>query len=102
YEGQITPDPKEMPPGDKQKGGRPYRVVIDVPDSAGDTLEGTFLLNESNPEMDNTRPDHDALRAMAGDLDADLKSRIKKEGVAEKLSNGLPKEGGVPKLAFKL
>jgi hypothetical protein len=97
YQGQLTPDPREMPPGDKR-----YRVVIDVPDSAGDTLEGEFMLRKSDPEMDNTRPDVDRLREMAGELDKDLIARIKKEGVAEQLSQKLPKESGVPKLAFKL
>ncbi|MDB5312305.1 MAG: hypothetical protein JWO38_6507 [Gemmataceae bacterium] len=97
YQGQVTPDPREMPPGDKR-----YRVVIDVPDSAGDTIEGEFMLRKSDPEMDNTRPDIDALRAMAGELDKDLRARIKKPETAERLARDLPREGGVPKLAFKL
>jgi hypothetical protein len=97
YQGQLTPDPKEMPPGDKR-----YRVVIDVPDSAGDTLEGEFMLRKSDPEMDNARPDYDKLREMATEFDKDLLARIKKEGVAEKLNAYLPKESGIPKLAFKL
>ena len=97
YQGQLTPDPKDMPPGDKR-----YKVVIDVPDSAGDTLEGEFMLRKSDPELDNSRPDFDKMREMATELDKDLLARIKKEGVAEKLAAGLPKEGGVPKLAFKV
>lgn len=97
YQGQLTPDPKEMPDGDKR-----YRVVIDVPDSAGDTLEGEFMLRKSDPELDNTRPDFEKLRAMAGDFDGEIRSRIKKEGVADKLAKDLPKESGVSKLAFKV
>ena len=97
YQGQVTPDPREMPPGDKR-----YRVVIEVPDSAGETLEGEFMLRKSDPEMDNTRPDLDALRAMAGELDKDLTARIKRPEVVERLTRELPKEAGVPKLAFKL
>ncbi len=97
YQGQLTPDPKDMPPGDKR-----YKVVIDVPDSAGDTLEGEFMLRKSDPELDNTRPDFEKLRAMATDLDKDLLARIKKEGIADKLSAYLPKENGVSKLAFKV
>ena len=97
YQGQLTPDPKEMPPGDKR-----YRVVVDVPDSAGDTLEGEFMLRKSDPELDNSRPDFDKLREMATELDKYLLARIKKEGVAERLAKDLPKEGGVSKLAFKL
>jgi hypothetical protein len=99
YQGQVTPDPKEMPAGDKR-----YRVVIDVPDSVGDTLEGEFMLRKSDPEMDQTRPDLDALRAMAGDFegDAGVAARIKKPEVKDKLARDLPKEGGRAKLAFKL
>jgi hypothetical protein len=97
YQGQLTPDPKDMPAGDKR-----YRVVIDVPESAGDTLEGEFMLRKSDPELDNARPDFDRLRQMASELDAELLARIKKEGVVDKLRAGLPKEGGVTKLAFRL
>ena len=97
YQGQLTPDPKEMPDGDRR-----YRVVIDVPDSAGETLEGEFMLRRSDPELDNARPDFEKLKAMATELDKDLLARIKKEGTADKLTAYLPKEGGVPKLAFKV
>ena len=97
YQGQTTPDPREMPPGDKR-----YRVVIDVPDSPGETIEGEFMLRKSDPEMDNTRPDLDALLKMASPLDADFAARITKPGVKETLVKDLPKESGVSKLAFRL
>ncbi len=97
YQGQTTPDPKEMPPGDKR-----YRVVIDVPDSPGETIEGEFMLRRSDPEMDNTRPDLAALIGMASPLDADFAARITKGDVKERLAAALPKENGVPKLAFRL
>jgi hypothetical protein len=97
YQGQLTPDPKEMPPGDKR-----YKVVIDVPDSAGDTLEGEFMLRKSDPELDNSRPDFDRLRQMASELDDNLIARFKKEGLQQKLRENLPKEAGATKLAFKL
>lgn len=97
YQGQLTPDPKEMPDGDKR-----YRVVIDVPDSAGDTLEGEFMLRKSDPELDNTRPDFEKLRLMASDFDGEIRSRIKKEGVADRLAKELPKDGGATKLAFRV
>ena len=96
YQGQTTPDAREMPPGDKI-----YRVVIDVPDSAGETIEGEFMLRRSDPEMDNTRPDTAALLGMASDLDV-VAGRITKPETKDKLASGLPKENGKAKLAFKL
>jgi len=97
YQGQLTPDPKDMPDNDRR-----YKVVIDVPDSAGDTLEGEFMLRRSDPELDNARPDFEKLKSMATELDKDLLARIKKEGVADRLAKDLPKEGGATKLAFKV
>ncbi|HEY2911220.1 MAG TPA: hypothetical protein VGI99_13300 [Gemmataceae bacterium] len=97
YQGQLTPDPKEMPAGDRR-----YRVVIDVPDSAGDTLEGEFMLRKSDPELDDTRPDPAKLLEIATDFDNNLTSRIKKEGVVERLRDKLPKVGAATRLAFKL
>jgi hypothetical protein len=97
YQGQVTPDPREMPPGDKR-----YRVVIDVPDSAGDTLEGEFQLRKSDPEMDLTRPDFDALRRMATEFEGDVAARVTRPDVKDRLIRDLPREGGVGRLAFKL
>ena len=97
YQGQTTPDAREMPPGDKR-----YRVVIDVPDSSAETIEGEFQLRKSDPELDNTRPDFAAMRAMAGDFDGDLAARITKPETKDRLARDLPKEGGATKLAFKL
>ena len=97
YQGQLTPDPREMPAGDKR-----YEVVVDVPDSAGDTLTGSFTLRRSDPELDDTRPDPDALLKVAGDLDRDLLARIAKPEVKDRLARDLPKEAGTPKLLFRL
>ena len=97
YQGQAAPDPREMPPGDKR-----YRVVIDVPDSPGETIEGEFMLRRSDPEMDNTRPDLDALLRMASPLDGEFAARITKAESKERLLKELPKESGVTKLTFKL
>jgi hypothetical protein len=97
YQGQLTPNPTDMPDDNRR-----YKVVIDVPDSAGETLEGEFMLRRSDPEMDNARPDFDKLKTMATELDKNLLARIKKEGVSEKLASYLPKEAGASKLAFKL
>jgi hypothetical protein len=99
YQGQLTPDPKDMPPGENR-----YRVVIDVPDSAGDTIEGEFMLRQSNPELDNVRPDLTAMIAMASSFegDAGVAPRIAKPETRDRLAKYLPKEAGATRLAFKL
>lgn len=99
FQGQVAPDPKEMPPGDKR-----YRVIVDVPDSAGETIEGEFMLRKSDPEMDNVRPDLAALLSMASEYDgeAGVAPRITRLDVKERLARELPKENGITKLSFKL
>ncbi len=99
YQGQLTPDPREMPPGDKR-----YRVVIDVPDSPGETIEGEFQLRASNPELDNTRPDTAALMGVATEFEGEtgVAARITNPDAKARLIRDLPREGGVSKLAFKL
>jgi hypothetical protein len=52
-----------------------YKLELPIP-SSGDVLRGKFAVKESNPELDNTRPDAAALAAMAGDLD-EVKGRLK-------------------------
>jgi hypothetical protein len=89
-----------------------YKLELPIPSSA-DVLRGKFAVKESNPELDNTRPDPAAMAAMAGDLD-EVKSRLKdadyevlrtrlrgpKASAADKLD---PKPGGdAPKLLFTL
>jgi hypothetical protein len=51
-----------------------YKLELPIPSSA-DVLRGKFNVKESNPELDNTRPDPAAMAAMAGDLD-DVKGRL--------------------------
>ncbi|QDU19506.1 hypothetical protein [Urbifossiella limnaea] len=99
YQGQLTPDPREMPPGEKR-----YRVVIDVPDSAGETIEGEFQLRASNPELDNIRPDPAALMGVATEFDGDngVAARVTNPDAKARLIRELPRDGGVSKLAFKL
>jgi hypothetical protein len=96
YAGQIVADPKKFPPDGSQ-----YYAEIEVPDSAGDKLQGKFSITKSDPEMDNTKPNFDAMRAMAGDFDAAFQDRLP-ANVKEEFKKVLPKEGGVQKLAFKL
>ena len=95
YAGQVLADPSRLPPGDKR-----YRVVIDVPDSAGDTITGDFILKKSDPELDNTRPDFAALEQVAGTLE-EVRGRIKDPGVLEKLK-GSEHDFNRVKLAFRL
>lgn len=99
YQGQLAPDPRDMPAGDKR-----YRVVVDVPDSAGETLEAEFGLRASNPELDNTRPDTAALLGLAGEFEGEngVAARITNPDAKARLARDLPKDGGVSKLAFKL
>jgi hypothetical protein len=51
-----------------------YKLELPIP-SAADVLRGKFIVKESNPELDNTRPDVAAMAAMAGDAD-EVKSRL--------------------------
>jgi hypothetical protein len=100
YAGQEMLDPKLYPPGDFV-----YRVIIEVPDSAGETLSSEFHVRKSDPEMDNTKPDFAAMLRMASDFDQSFREArlpAEKHKVAGELGSGLPKEAGMPKLAFKL
>lgn len=95
YKGQVNADPKLFPPGDSE-----YFVVVDVPETTGETLRSNFRVLKSDLEMDVTKPDLTAWLAMAspiGDIEARVSERVKTAFVA-----GLPKENGVPRLAFKL
>lgn len=96
YAGQVLLDPKNFPPGDYI-----YRVVIEVPDSAGDTLTDTFSVRKSDPEMDNTKPDFPSMLKMASEFGADFQAKLP---VKVKLEMGqkLPKLEGAPRLAYKI
>ena len=96
YSGQVLLDPKQFPPGDYI-----YRVVIDVPDSSGETLGGEFRVRKSDPENDNIRPDYAAMLRMASEFNGDVLSRVS-ERAKGTFSTTLPKEADVPRLAFKL
>jgi hypothetical protein len=51
--------------------------------------------------MDNTRPDFAAMLKMASDFDADYQKKLP-DKVKSEFGKNLPKEGGMPRLAFKL
>jgi len=95
YTGQLTADPARLPPGDKR-----YRIVVDVPDSAGDKLTGDFTLKRSDPEFDNTRPDYAALEKIAGSVE-EVRGRIKDVEVTDKL-RGSERDPKKAKLTFRL
>jgi hypothetical protein len=73
YAGQVAADPRLFPPGPLDKDGKLinrylYKVQVDIPDSPGEPLEGQFQIYQSNPELDNARPDFAAMEAMASPL----------------------------------
>jgi hypothetical protein len=51
-----------------------YNVDLKVPDT-GDSVQGKFTVKEANPELDNTRPDFNALYWLAGDA-TEVLSRV--------------------------
>jgi hypothetical protein len=95
YAGQVLADPARLPSGDYR-----YRVVVDVPDSPGDTITGEFVLKQSDPELDNTRPDFTALETAAGTLE-EVRAKIKDPAVEDKL-RGAERNPASVKLAFRL
>ena len=97
YKGQVHADPKLFPPGDFE-----YFAVVEVPDSSSETLQGKFQIVKSDPEMDNTKPDFAAMQSMASDFDDLIQSRIKSDTTKKMLAANLPKDNGMPRLAFKL
>ncbi|MDY3558354.1 hypothetical protein R5W23_005049 [Gemmata sp. JC673] len=95
YAGQVLLDPKQFAADDSN-----YRVEIEIPDSAGDKLTGEFKIRAADPEMDNKRPDFGAMVRMASEFDKDFQARLT-DKVKSELGTKLPKEGNVPRLAFK-
>ncbi|HSQ58104.1 MAG TPA: hypothetical protein VLM40_20435 [Gemmata sp.] len=96
YTGQVRADPNLYPPGDSD-----YFVVVDVPDSPGDTLQGKFKVLKSDLEMNDTTPDFAAHLRLASEFNSSLQVP---EPVRVRFNDpvvGLPRENGVPKLAFK-
>jgi hypothetical protein len=95
YSGQVTADAAKFPPGDAE-----YQVEIEVPDSNNEKLSARFGIVKSDPELDNTRPNFEAMRSMAGNL-ADFQDRFP-AAVKEQFASYLPKEAGAQRLAFKI
>lgn len=82
YQGQVLADPKIFPVGDFK-----YRIIVDVPDSAGETIESEYRLVRSDPEIDNTRPDFAAMELMASTL-AEVSMRTKNIDVLNSWKKG--------------
>ncbi|MCS6865658.1 MAG: hypothetical protein RMJ56_07305 [Gemmataceae bacterium] len=98
YDGQVLLEPSKFPPDDSI-----YRVVVDVPDSQ-ETLTGEFRIRQSDPEMDNRRPDIAAMIRMASEFNKEFQESRLADKASVKLALGkyLPKEAGVQRLAFRL
>ena len=95
YVGQINATVKNYPPGAYR-----YRIEVDVPDSPGDKLNSEFGIVQSDPEMDNTRPDFDALTEMASTLES-ISGRVKDAAVLSQLQ-GSETDPNRVKLAYRL
>lgn len=95
YTGQVLADPRQLPPGDFR-----YQVVVDVPDSPGDTISSEFLVRQSNPELDETRPDFEYLEEIASPV-ALIEPRVKDADTVTKL-RGSVADPAKAKLAFRL
>lgn len=95
YAGQVLAEAGRFPPGDSR-----YRVVVEVPDSAGDSITGEFIVKKSDPELDNTRPDFAALEQAASTLE-EVRARVKDPAILEKLRGG-ERDPAKVRLAYKL
>jgi hypothetical protein len=64
-----------------------YKINLKVPET-GDTDTGKVLVKEANPELDNTRPDLEAMYNLASDADEVLK-RLPSESLKKELRQRL-------------
>jgi len=100
YQGVVMPDPSKM----KVEGFR-YRVNVTKSDLP-DPLTAEFMLRSANPELDNTKPDLQAMQEMASPVKAALDTEpdpAKRSQFAARL--GVSDEDvktGKAKLAFTL
>jgi hypothetical protein len=96
FKGTVVADAKLFPPDDSE-----YQVVVEVPDGPAPPLTGKFQITRSDLEMDVTKPDLTAWLALASDFDDAFQTRLP-DRVKNTLAARLPRENGMPKLAFKL
>ena len=79
-EGWFTGRFQVKSPGD-------YNFELKV-EETGDSVSGKFTVKESDPELDNTRPDFEALFALAGNAD-DVLARLTDEPVKAQIKERL-------------
>lgn len=100
YQGVVMPDPAKMVPGEFR-----YRVSVTKADLP-DPITGEFVLKSANPELDNTKPDLQALRDLASPVKAALDAEpdpAKRRDVAKDLGvSDDDLKTGRAKLAFAL
>jgi hypothetical protein len=96
FKGQVTADPRRFPVGDFQ-----YTVEVEVPDSPGEKLSTPFAVTKSDPELNDVKPNFEAGVRMASPFNEAFQGRVP-PNARDALKAGLPKEAGVPKLAFRL
>lgn len=100
YQGVVMPDPAKMTPGEFR-----YRVSVTKSDLP-EPLTAEFLLRSANPELDNTKPDLQALRDMASPVKAALDTEpdpAKRSAFAARLGvSDDDVKTGKAKLAFAL
>lgn len=100
YQGVVMPDPSKMVPGEFR-----YRVSVTKPDLP-DPLTAEFILRSANPELDNTKPDLQAMQEMASPVKAALDTEpdpAKRSAFAARLGvNDDDVKTGKAKLSFTL
>ncbi|MBA4064305.1 MAG: hypothetical protein C0501_11450 [Isosphaera sp.] len=96
FKGQVTADPRRFPVGDYV-----YTVEVEVPDSPGEKLSTGFAVTRVDREMKDAVPNFAAGVRMASAFTPGFQERVPAAAAAA-LAAGLPKEAGVPKLAFRL
>jgi len=92
FQRQILAESSDYPPGD-------YKLEVEIPDSS-DMLTETFRIRDTNPELDNTRPDLLAMAEMAGEVE-EVSKRIENRAIFDELRREL-KRNDNSKLLFKL
>ena len=108
YQAQVAPG--ILPAGENYR----YKAVVsDFPDAGGEKMDAEFIIRQSNPELDNTRPDYLALLNAASPVNdilgsiADRKATFKQADgstqerpIIDLLRAGQPL--GKERLAYKL
>ena len=92
FQRRVQMTAEQYPPGT-------WRLEVEIPNST-ETLKQKFTIRRSNPELDQTRPDFDALAKIAGDLE-EVTGRLTDKGLAGQLKDASAKTPEGTKLFFK-